>query len=620
MGSVVEATKPSRVLAPAHAVPAMGRRVVVPAAAAAVYLAFAFAMFASAWRNPFLYSIGNPGDQSLYMWQLTWPQYALLHSLNPFFSDYANYPAGVNLLWDAAMPIAAILLWPVTSTLGPLLSYNLLVTVGVALSAWTAFLLIRRYVRQPVAAGVGGLLYGFSPYMAAHAHGHVAIIVVFLTPLILLVIDEIVRVQRHRPLLLGVALALLSFAQFFTSEEVLLTTGMVVLVLVVVAAALWPQHAVRRVRYAATALLSAGALFALLVAWPVAFQLFGPQHFTVSPHGPNVYVNDLLGFWVPTEVQWIAPRRLLAISAKFTGNAAEWNSYVGVPLSLLLVFSVVRHWHNDWVRLSALAGAIVAILSLGITLHVGGSVKTWLPVFTLALGFLLVPSIPARALVLLTFALWLALWRMPLVENVLPARLMLYGYLFAGLVMAVFVEDLFGRGWRRLALVLTALLVALVPLVPRLPFTYTEVPVPSFFAPDGPVTRIPEGSVALVAPIATFDSANAMLWQANSNMRFRMPESDFLVPAPGNGLYFDTPPTATTQALRDVAHGVAPAAADDRLRQAMRADLARWGVQTVIVGPMPDQDRAVALLTSAIGRPPERVQGVYVWWDVQDGT
>jgi hypothetical protein len=52
----------------------------------------------------------------------------------------------------------------------------------------------------------------------------------------------------------------------------------------------------------------------------------------------------------------------------------------------------------------------------------------------------------------------------------------------------------------------------------------------------------------------------------------------------------------------------------------MRAELTGWNVRTVIVGPMANQDQAIALLTWVIGRPPESVQGVHVWWDVRDGA
>lgn len=600
--------------------PRLRAGVLAAPAALLAYTALAFGVFASAWRDPFVYGIGVRGDPSQFIWFLRWFPFAVWHGLDPFFTDYVDYPGGANLLWNTSMPLAGAVLAPVTLGLSPLVAYDLMETLGLALSAWTAFLLLRRCVGSPVAAAAGGLLYGFSPYMLAQSLGHPHVTVAFLPPLVLLLLDEIVRVQRRPAGRLGAALALVAVAQFFISEEVLVVTGLTAAVLLVTAAALWPREAMARAPYAARALLVAGGLFALAVAWPVAFQLRGPQHISGTAHEPNVYVNDLLGFWVPSEIQWIAPARLLRVSARFTGNSSEWNSYLGVPLTLLLAFAVVRWWRNGWVRLAALSGAVVAILSLGITLHVAGSVKPWLPVFALGLGFLVLPrAVPARALALVTFGGWLALSKLPLLSSLLPARLMLLVYLLVGLVVAVFVDGLVGLGWRRLALGAGALAVALAPLTPRLPYPSTRFQVPAFFAPGGAggVTRVPQGSVALVAPVTTYDDVDAMLWQADSGMRFRMPEGYLFVPAPPPaGSQVNTPPSATANALVGIRYGRGSPIGDEAVRRSVRAELAAWHVRTVVVGPVAGQDATVALLTWVIGRPPEQTGGVYVWWDV----
>ncbi|HEY7200121.1 MAG TPA: hypothetical protein VIC57_07920 [Candidatus Dormibacteraeota bacterium] len=583
-----------------------------------VYVVLAFAAFASAWRDPFTYGIGVRGDPQQFMWFLRWFPYAAAHGSNPFFSDFADYPGGVNLLWNTSMPLVGFLLWPVTTGLSPLVAYDLMETLALALSAWTAFLLLRRLVISPLAAGVGGLLYGFSPYMFAQSLGHPHLTVAFLPPLMLLLLDEIVRVQRRPAVWLGAALAAAAVAQFFISEEVLVVTGLTAGVILVVAAALWPHEALARTSRAVPALLVAGGLFAVAVAWPVWFQLRGPQRITGTAHEPNVYVNDLLGFWVPSEIQWLAPARLLRVSARFSGNSSEWNSYIGVPLTLLLSFTIIRWWRDGWVRLAALSGAVVAILSLGITLHVAGSVKPWLPVFAVGLAFLLLPrSVPARVLVLLTFGAWLALWKLPLLSSLLPSRLMLLVYLMAGLLVAVFVDRALGLGRRRLALAGAALAVALAPLVPRLPYLSTPFHEPAFFAAGGEASRVPVGTVALIAPVTTWDDVDAMYWQASTGMRFRMPEGYLFVPAPppaGNQL--NSPPGATVNALEAVRYDRPTGMGDPEVKQSIRAELARMHVRTVIVGPMVNRDEAVALLTWVLDRPPEESGGVSVWWDV----
>jgi hypothetical protein len=595
---------------------------VASAWAAAAYLALALLLFASTWRSPLTNAIAHPGgDTQQVMWGLAWVPYALIHGIDPFFSTYLGYPQGVNLLWNTfTVPALALSLWPVTATLGVVFAYNVLATLAVALSAWTAFLLIRRYVARPVAAGAGGLLYGFSPYMAAHSLGHMNLTPIFLLPLILLVIDEIVRVQQRHPIGLGLALAVLCATQFFISEEVLVITGLMSVVTLATAWALWPEQATLRVRGALKAFIPAALLLGAVIAGPAAYQLLGPLAIHGPQQPPDIYVNDLLNFWVPSGLQWIDPRRAQAIAAHFSGNAAEWNSYLGVPLSLLLVFIAFRWWDRGVVRLAALAGLVAAILSLGIMLHLNGKVEARLPVFVLALPLLALPSVPARALVLTTFLSWVALWRLPLVEDVLPARIFLFGYLCAGLLMAVFVDAILRAGGRRAAFGLGALIVGLLPLIPVQPYPHTEPLQPAFFAAGGQISRVPAGSVAMVAPVASVDNAASMQWQASAGMRYRMPEGYMFVPASSGSTGPGAPPTPTTQALLDAEHGAPAAVGSESSRRSIRADLTALNVQTVIVGPMAHEDRAVALLTWAIGRPPEHVQGVYVWWDVRNGA
>jgi dolichyl-phosphate beta-glucosyltransferase len=242
--------------------------------------------------------------------------------------------------------------------------------------------------------------------------------------------------------------------------------------------------------------------------------------------------------------------------------------------------------------------------------HVAGHTRPWLPAAALSLGFLpLRRWVPGWTLVALTAVCWLALWRLPVLDSLLQARLMLPVYLLVGALVAIFLDGLRGLDGRRVLAGAGAVAVALLPLAPRLPYQSTGFQVPAFFAPDGAVARVPEGSVMLVAPVTTYADVDAMLWQASAGMRFRMPEGYVFVPAGVN-----TPPSATAEALEAVAAGRPPPAAS--ADAAIRSELAGWHVRTVVVGPMPNRDATVALLTGVLGRPPESVQGVSVWWDV----
>ncbi|HLB77175.1 MAG TPA: hypothetical protein VJO72_09095, partial [Candidatus Dormibacteraeota bacterium] len=174
------------------------------------YLLLSVVLFASAWRMPFTLAVGNGTDSLLAMWFLKWLPFAISHGQNPLLTTYVDYPAGVNLMWNGSMPLVDLILTPVTTTLGPILAYNLMATLAVALSAWSAFLLISRFVQRPLAAAVGGLLYGFSPLMMAHLLGHPALFIAFIPPLLFLLLDDALVRQQRPAITTGILLGLLA--------------------------------------------------------------------------------------------------------------------------------------------------------------------------------------------------------------------------------------------------------------------------------------------------------------------------------------------------------------------------------------------------------------------------
>ncbi len=186
-----------------------------------VFLALAVWHFRLTWAAPRAATIGKIGDPWLFVWFLKWDQLALTHAHNPLFSQYLNVPAGVNLMWNTSVILPGALLAGVTARVGPTFTYNLLVTLALPLSGWAAYLVFRRYVTSQLAAGAGGLLYGFSPYMLAHSLGHLHLILAVTPPLMLALLDEVLVRQRATPWLLGAVLGAVAAAQLLTAEELL---------------------------------------------------------------------------------------------------------------------------------------------------------------------------------------------------------------------------------------------------------------------------------------------------------------------------------------------------------------------------------------------------------------
>jgi hypothetical protein len=197
--------------------------------------------------------------------------------------------------------------------------------------------------------------------------------------------------------------------------------------------------------------------------------------------------------------------------------------------------------------------------------------------------------------------------------------------LLAGLLIAFLVARL-PAGRLRLAGAGTIVL-AFVPLLPLYPFPAPSNPVPTFFK-SSEVQRIPEGSVALVAPFsgdpgmsqsdaAITESTYAMLWQLSSGMRFRMPEGYVRIPGPGHEVINGPLPSPTQTAMLRIQEGDRAPELTPEVRAGTTADFARWKVRTVIVGPMDNQAEMVRFFTEFLGREPEMNRGVFVWWNVE---
>ena len=551
--------------------------------------------FYRAWLSPWRYWIGEPGDPALFMWYLRWFPYAIGEWQNPLFTTHMNYPDGVNLMWNTSMPLAGLVLSPLTMTVGPIFTYNVLMTLAVVLSAWCAYLAIRRYVESHPAAVIGGILYGFSPYMVAHARAHPNLLMAFIPPLLLIVLDEILVRQRRSYVAMGIVLGVLAASQVLLTEELLASQAIVFAVGLGLLVALNPREVAGRVAHAARALGLALAIFVLLVAWPLGFQFLGPQRVTHgSLWGPDIFVSDLLGFVVPTELQQLSGPWATEITRRFTDSCcvAEWNSYLGLPLIVLLTVVAITLWSNKLVRFATLLAAAVALLSMGPHLHVAGKVTTIrLPLSVIS--------------------------ELPVIGNLLAARLMLYVYLFAAILLAAFIDHARRSRVARDIVALTTL-VALIPLVPKIPFPATRATIPSFFS-SPELSQIPEGSVALVAPFARDASTSGPhLWQAAADMRYRMPSGYALGPDE-SGRFVNLPlPTSLSIAMEQIQLGAGLPKMNKAARREWRRDLRVTDVSTVIVGPMLHQQAMVNFFRSLLDREPVRTGGVYLWRGVED--
>ncbi len=597
-----------------HPLSADRHRVWATVAVVASYVALAVVVYWNAWSTGITTHMQLGGDQFANVWFLRWTPFALLHGLNPFFTTYANFPFGVNLVTNTSSPLLGLLGMPVTLAFGSIATFNVLSTLALAGSATAGYVVARRWTTWRPAAWVAGLLYGFSPYQIGQASGHLNLTFVVLPPLILLALHEVAVRQVWSPRRAGVTLGLLVAAQFFVSSEILASTivlGTVCLVTVVV---IGHRSLAAHLRRAVVGLVWAAGVAGVLLAYPAWYAVRGPGSISGPIQlVPEAYRADVLGLVYPGAFMRIAPASLTRTSAVFANSIVENGSYLGITLVVTVVVSVFVLWRRSVpVRVAAVGGGAAWILSLG-----GAVVVRSAPGASLT-GF----PLPERL-----FA------HLPLLSNTIPVRYSLYVALFASMVLALALDALhrwvverYPTGWLRTPLgsaVVPGVLavVCLVPVIPAVPLVgFADPGIPAYFGSTS-IQRVPAGSVALLYPFPSSATPQGELWQAHADLRFKMPGGYFLVPQPPGrtiafspALGYDTD-TLTSRTLIAVAAGTPPPETP-ALHAALVAQLRGWHVRTLLASTvgLGDPAQSVRFLTWLAGARPEPDGGVLVWY------
>jgi hypothetical protein len=544
------------------------------------------------------------GDGALTLWVIRWPAYALSHGLNPFYSAKLFVPRGINMAPNSLG--LGIGMAPVTWLFGPIASLNVIDVVSPAASALAMFWLLRRWVAWEPAAFVGGLFFGFSPFVLtslALAHPNFGLLAP--VPLIIGCLDDLFFRRRHRSWKVGIALGVVVAVEFFISVEVLLLL-LLFAVFSVVAIGVWalvtrPRIVPEQLLLAAARGLAAAAGVAIvLLVYPLWFFFRGPAHLTGrawpdSPAGtvtnsPSAFVN---GF----------------ISQPLTEIMHQFGGYQGPPLPLLCylgvgIIAVVAvgsaiWWRDALVRLFFLLGVVAALLSLGV------STSHWTP--------------------------WRPFTHLPVLNNVVPVNISAIVNTCVAVVLAVVVDRSHASMLRRRVSGAAGLLgvsvaaIAMVPIVvalwPNIPMTVRPVVVPRWFTVAAP--GLGAHAVVLPYPAALGGIQSSMAWQAMEGMTFSMVGGGGPGIAPSRAGPERPGFEVLARASLPLSAAPLPTAAN---LEAIRQALAGWGVTTIVVPDQPgmpsyNQGRpvpyAVGLFSAALGQAPVFKAKAWVWDDVK---
>lgn len=521
------------------------------AVVASGYLIAAIIVLHRLWADPNGRYLSDGGqDQEQWQWFFDVTAHQVLHGQNPLFTTLLNHPDGVNLMANTTMPGLSIPLIPVTVLLGSGFTWAIVLTLGLAGTAFAWFWMFSRRLASTPAATVGGLFCGFAPAMISHANAHPNFVVLAVIPCLLLP-----RPPGRRT---AVVLGLLIAYQLFLGEEVLLLAATGLAIFAAVYACTRPWKALAR-RYAAT-IAGGGLLAVTLTALPLLWQFFGPQSVHSLIHGrAGNSLDAFTAFSTRSLVGDAAQARQLSM------NRTEENAFFGWPLVLLVFGLLVALRKRPLVRVLGVTTLLIAWLSM-------------------------------------TPGPWALFARLPLYESVIESRLAMVCIPLIGALLALGIDRLQAVGaepFRRLGYGVIA--AALLPIVPTPLETVDRASVPKFFADGTWRHYVRPGQTVVPAPPPDPANARAMSWQSEASFGFALPEGYFIGP---DGYGAAPRPTATL--MRQVAIGgecvIDPAEVD--------ADLRYWQADAVVLES--DRGQLRGCLDELLG-PGIFVGGVWVW-------
>jgi hypothetical protein len=338
----------------------------------AVYLAAGIAL---TWpRASYLarHRLPKTRDVSGYVWDLWWTAHQVAHLGNPWFTGHMAAPVGIQLGFDTTMPLAGLIMTPVTLAFGPSASFSLLTIVLPGLLCYVMYRAARLWLAAPGAIAAGAL-FGLSSMLAWQDwyHLNIALGSLFLP----LTLETAILLRRRPGLRQGAALGVVLGASVLINQE------SAVMAVLLAAAALLPWLAGRRAGARAPALraLAAGAAAALVVASPQLIAMIqqaasggASVSAQVLAHTGKSYGVGLADLFAPSQrVASYGLSGLANAAASADGRIGEGMPMFGLVLTVLALFGLAVSWRRRSAWLLAAFWLGCAWLALGAVLWVG---------------------------------------------------------------------------------------------------------------------------------------------------------------------------------------------------------------------------------------------------------
>jgi hypothetical protein len=306
-------------------------------------------------------------DISSYVWDLWWVARQVAHLGNPWFTHQMAAPAGMQLGFDTIMPLAGLMMTPVTLASGPVASFFVLTIAMPGLLCYVMYRAALLWLRQPGAIAAGAL-FGLSSTLAWQDwyHLNIAAGALFLP----MTVEAAVRLRRSPGRRQGIILGLVLGASVLVNQET------AVMAVILAALMLGPWLACHPAA-ARAGPVSAGAMVAVVVASPQLIAMAqqaaaggNTARASTLARGYGLYGAQLPGLFGPSPR--IADFGLSSLAAVYQyRQPAEGVPTFGLVLTILAVAGLVVSWRRRSAWLLALLWFGCAALALGTTLYTG---------------------------------------------------------------------------------------------------------------------------------------------------------------------------------------------------------------------------------------------------------
>ncbi|MDT5033458.1 MAG: hypothetical protein QOC94_3629, partial [Actinoplanes sp.] len=529
-------------------------------------------------------------------WMMAHGARVLTDGVYPFFSDRMNYPDGVNMMANTSVLAVSLPMTPITLMFGPHVAFNLFLTLALAATGISWYLVLsRQFVASRLAAWVGALFCTFAPSMVSHAGGHPNIVSQFLVPLI---IWRVLALRTGRALRNGLILAGLLVWQAFINLEILFMTAVGLgIFCAVMSIARRRSHPGEARRFLRGLLVAGGATLAIL-AYPLSVQFFGPQSYQGLPQFVRNFGADLGSFTAYAQ-RSVAGNSVVA--TPLAQNASEQNAFFGWGL-VILFFGLVAWMRRNMavVTLGAVA-LLFAALSLGPRIYLNG-INTGVP------------------------GIWAVLHSIPVLNSAVPTRWAMALAPIVGIVLALGCQraaDLVksqpsARGPVRVAMI-TAVAMALVPLVPTPLETKPMAPVPEFVTSGAWKQYVDEHHTVVSLPLPDSNYPDPLRWSAYTHQDMRLASAYALLPNqnpldPTDKTALFSPPWRPTSGLMaSIKLGNPTPEITDTRREMTLADLRYWRAGVIVLAPQERDIEMLRAMTDLLGFQPTWTGGAWIW-------